>query len=207
MDKTRHNNLLIGIAGASGAGKSYYANKFLAGLNGNATALCIDSYYKKQTHLPMSERVKQNYDHPAALDFALLYSHLQNLQNGIVISRPVYDYSIHDRTAQTEIVKPAPVILVEGVLLFAYPPLQDLFDYKIYIDTPLDICFIRRLQRDIRERGRTVESVIEQYLHSVRPMLEQFVTPFKTVADIIISGEQFDDIIFAQILDRFKTLR
>ncbi|HPG39087.1 MAG TPA: uridine kinase [bacterium] len=207
MIETRYNNLLIGIAGASGAGKSYYAAKFLAGLNSAATALCIDSYYKKQTHLPMAERVKQNYDHPAALDFALLHSHLQNLQNGIAIARPVYDYSIHDRTAQTEIVNPAPFIFIEGVLLFAYPPLLDLFDYKIYIDTPPDICFIRRLQRDTKERGRTVESVIEQYMNSVRPMLNNHVFPYKNKADVIVNGENFDQAAFTTILEQISTLR
>ncbi len=199
--------LLIGIAGASGAGKSYYTRTILAELNGEASVLCIDSYYKKQSHLPMSERVKQNYDHPNALDFTLLQQHLQQLRAGAVINHPVYDYSVHDRTGQTSPLIPTDIVLIEGALLFAFPPILNLLDYKIYIDTPDDLCFIRRLQRDTRERGRSVDSIIDQYLNSVRPMLKQYVIPFKTVADIIVSGEQFDKNVFAKIIKEIQTMR
>ncbi len=181
---------LVGIAGASGSGKTFLAKKIKANLKAiKVLHLLADHYYKDKTHLSMEERAHCNYDHPDAIDFPLLIAHLRELQKGRSIAHPVYDFSIHNRTKKTISVGPAQIILLDGILIFALPELQEILDLKVYVDTPLDLCFIRRLQRDVRERGRTVDSIVEQYLTTVRPMFLQFVHPSKAYADLVVKGE------------------
>ena len=179
--------ILIGIAGASGSGKTLVAQTLVDSL-GLEKVLCLqeDAYYKDLSHLPFEERTRINFDHPEAFDHDLLVSHLKDLLSGKPIEHPIYDYATHSRKAETRRVEPRPIIILEGILVLAVPELRELMDIKIFIDTPPDICFIRRLERDIQERGRTVESVIAQYKSTVRPMYLQFIEPSKRYADIII---------------------
>lgn len=179
--------ILVGIAGASASGKSLLAETLVKEFP--REHLCViseDSYYRDQTHLSMSERVKTNYDHPESMDHDLLLKHLQMLKDGQSIEVPVYDYSEHNRTRETRRIEPAKVIIFEGILLFVNPAIREAFDLRFYMDTPLDICFTRRLQRDILSRGRGMESVINQYMETVRPMFLQFIEPSRQHADLII---------------------
>ncbi len=179
--------MIIGIAGASGSGKTLVAHTLYDKLGSDKVVIIQeDSYYKDLSHLPFEERVKFNFDHPDAFDHDLLITHLKKLREGESIEHPLYDYTTHSRRKETQRVGPHQIIIVEGILILAVPELRELLDIKIYIDTPADICFIRRLERDIKERGRTVENVIRQYLDTVRPMYLQFVEPSKRYADIII---------------------
>lgn len=182
--------MLIGVAGASGSGKTFFAGKLKEVFS--PKSVCIlsqDFYYKKNSHIPFAEREKINYDHPDAIDFDLLEDHLILLKNGRTIEHPVYDFRTHDRLEEKEAAGPADIIILDGILIFAVEKLLDLFDYKVFVDTPMDICFIRRLQRDRQERGRTTDSVINQYLKTVRPMLLKFVLPSISNADLVIKGE------------------
>ena len=184
MDKK---GILIGIAGASGSGKTLVAHTLYKQLGTEKVVnLQEDSYYKDLVHLPFEERVKFNFDHPDAFDHELLRKHILLLLKGKTIEHPVYDFTTHTRKKETRKVGPHEIVILEGILILAIPELRELMDIKIYIDTPADICFIRRLQRDIDERGRSVESVIKQYQETVRPMYMQFVEPSKRYADIII---------------------
>lgn len=183
----KNKGILIGIAGASGSGKTLVAQTLYEKL-GSEKVLILqeDSYYKDLSHLPLEERARFNFDHPDAFDHDLLVQHLNTLREGREIEHPIYDYTIHSRKKETRRVGPHQIIILEGILILAIAEVRELLDIKIYIDTPPDICFIRRLQRDISERGRTVENVIQQYLQTVRPMYLQFVEPSKRYADIII---------------------
>ena len=184
MDKK---GILIGIAGASGSGKTLVAHTLYKQLGTEKVVnLQEDSYYKDLAHLPFEERVKFNFDHPDAFDHELLRKHISLLLKGKTIEHPVYDFTTHTRKKETRKVGPHQIVILEGILILAIPELRELMDIKIYIDTPADICFIRRLQRDIDERSRSVESVIRQYQETVRPMYMQFVEPSKRYADIII---------------------
>lgn len=179
--------MIIGICGGSGSGKTTVARKILEAVGEHRVAyLQHDSYYKDWGHLPFEERRKINFDHPDALDTDLLIEHVEQLRAGRPIEQPVYDFTHHVRTSQVRRIEPRPVILIEGILIFENARLRQLMDLKIFVDTADDLRFIRRLQRDISERGRTVESVIEQYLEQVRPMHLEFVEPSKRYADIII---------------------
>ncbi|MFQ5583257.1 MAG: uridine kinase [Calditrichia bacterium] len=179
--------ILIGIAGASGSGKTLVAQTLYDTLGSDKIVILgEDSYYKDLAHLPFEERVKFNFDHPDAFDHELLLEHLKMLLNGEAIEHPVYDYSTHTRKKETERVGPHQIIILEGILILNVPELRELMDIKIFIDTAPDVCFIRRLQRDIQERGRSVENVIKQYQKTVRPMYLQFIEPSKRYADIII---------------------
>jgi len=178
---------LIGIAGASGSGKTLVSNTLYELLGSEKVVnLEEDSYYKDLSHLPFEERVKFNFDHPDAFDHDLLIRHLSLLLQGQTIEQPVYDFTTHSRRKETRKVGPHEIVILEGILLLAIPEIRKLMDIKIFIDTPPDICFIRRLKRDIDERGRSVDSVIKQYEETVRPMYLQFVEPSKRYADIII---------------------
>ena len=178
---------VIGIAGGTGSGKTTVARRIYDSLHlDSAVFLDHDSYYRELDHLPMEERRRVNFDHPDSLDNDLLVAHLERLLEREPIDKPVYDFAAHTRAPQTARIEPRDVILVEGILLFAEPRLRDLFDLKIFVDTEADVRFIRRLRRDLEMRGRTVESVIEQYLGTVRPMHFEFVEPTKRYADIII---------------------
>jgi uridine kinase len=182
-------NLIVGIAGGSGSGKTTFARKIKEIFGDNVVLLEQDSYYKDLSHITLEERKNLNFDHPDILDFDLLRQHLLDLKLGQQIVKPVYDFKTSCRTEIQEEVLPAKIIIVEGVLLFAIEEVRNLFDIKIYIDVEDDIRFIRRLERDINERGRTIGSVINQYLATVKPMHSKFVSPSKKFADIVILGE------------------
>ena len=196
MDQTLHQDwpapgrdtrLVIGLAGGTGSGKTTVAEAIVHALDGERVAfLEHDAYYKDLRPLPFEERAAQNFDHPDAFETDLMIDHLRRLRAGEAVDKPIYDYATHLRTEQRIPVEPAPVIVVEGILVLAEPELRDLMDLKIFVDTDADLRFVRRIQRDIKERGRSPESVIEQYLATVRPMHLQFVEPSKRHADMII---------------------
>ncbi|HEY66599.1 MAG TPA: uridine kinase [Caldilineae bacterium] len=197
----------IGVAGGSGSGKTTIAHAILERVGWHRIAyLQHDAYYHDASNLPPEERAKLNFDHPDALDSELLAQHIRELQAGRPVDVPIYDFTTHTRRPETRRVNPEPVILVEGILIFAEPILRDLMDIKIFVDTDPDLRFIRRLQRDIRERGRTVESVIEQYLSTVRPMHLEFVEPSKRYADIIIPEGGFNEVALDMVVARIRAL-
>lgn len=178
---------LIGIAGGTGSGKTTVARKIYESLQlDSAVFLDHDSYYRDLGHLPREERVRVNFDHPDSLDNELLVEHLDRLIRREPIQKPIYDFAAHTRTAESVLLHPRDVVLVEGILLFAEAALRDRFDLKIFVDTEPDVRFIRRLRRDLEMRGRTLETVVEQYLTTVRPMHWEFVEPSKRYADIIL---------------------
>lgn len=199
--------VVVGVAGGTGSGKTTVARAILeqAG-TGQISLIQHDAYYRDLGDLPLAQRVIRNFDHPDALDNDLLIAHLRELKAGRAIEMPIYDFTTHTRTGQTQRVEAHRVILVEGILIFADEILSQLMDVKIYVDTHADIRFIRRLQRDIAERGRTMESVIHQYLATVRPMHEQFVEPSKRFADIIIPEGGFNEVAIDLIAARIKAL-
>mgnify|MGYP003365123895 FL=1 len=181
--------LVIGITGGSGSGKTTVSRELVRRLTSDGSSAILlqqDSYYKSQSEKPMSERVLTNYDHPDSFETDLFVSDLRRLLRHESISKPIYDYETHTRSQEVENVAPADVIIVDGVLLFNDERVRDLLDMKIFVDTDDDIRFLRRLERDIEERGRTVRGVIEQYLATVKPMYHQFVEPTKRYANIIV---------------------
>ena len=179
--------MIIGICGGTGSGKTTVANRILESVaKDEVIFLQQDSYYRDLDDLPLDYRRMRNFDHPDAIDNDLLVSHVRALNRGEAVELPVYDFKTHTRQPETLHTEPRPIIIVEGILIFAEPRLLKEMDIKVYVDTPDDIRFIRRLRRDIAERGRTVESVIEQYVATVRPMHMQFVEPSKRHADVII---------------------
>ncbi|KEQ18638.1 uridine kinase [Endozoicomonas numazuensis] len=183
----KQKTILVGIAGASASGKSLLANTLVEELQSeHVCVISEDSYYKDQTHMTMEQRVQTNYDHPESMDHDLMLEHMKRLKEGTPVEVPLYDYTEHNRKQETRKVLPARVILIEGILLFTRPEIRETFDLRFYMDTPLDICLIRRLKRDIIERGREVDSVIKQYLETVRPMFLQFIEPARQHADLII---------------------
>ncbi|AYV14018.1 uridine kinase [Shewanella algae] len=183
--------VVIGIAGASASGKSLIAKTIFEELcrdlgTDQIGVINEDAYYRDQSHMSMDERVKTNYDHPKALDHELLGTHLVALKLGQAVDIPCYSYAEHTRTSDTLKMTPKKVIILEGILLLTDPKLRELMDASVFMDTPLDICLLRRLTRDVAERGRTMESVISQYQKTVRPMFLQFIEPSKQYADIIV---------------------
>lgn len=179
--------VIIGITGGTGSGKSTIAKEICKSFDGNCIAMIEqDCYYKDQSHLTMEDRVKTNYDHPYAFDTALLVNHLKSLIDGKAIEKPQYDFEVHNRKKETILVEPREIVIVEGILVLEDESLRDMLDIKIYVDTDADVRFIRRLVRDLNERGRTVDSVITQYLTVVKQMHEQFTENTKKYADIII---------------------
>lgn len=201
--------ILIGITGGTGSGKSTIADALYSNFsNERITMIQQDMYYKDQSHLSMEERVKTNYDHPMAFDNDLLVEHLQKLIKGESIEKPRYDFTVHNRAKDTTTVELREIIIVEGILILEDERIRNLLDIKVYVDTDADIRILRRLVRDIDERGRTVESVIDQYLTMVRPMHMEFTEPTKRYADIIIpeGGHNYVaiDILMAKIRDILK---
>ncbi|QOL24916.1 uridine kinase [Thalassotalea sp. LPB0316] len=183
---------IIAVVGASASGKTLFArtihDELLDELGPeNITIIKEDSYYRCQNHLPMEERIKTNYDHPQAFEHDLLLAHLNSLLLGDTIETPVYCYNTHTRTSNTVKVASSKIILVEGILLLSEPSLREIFDIKVYMDTPLDICLIRRIKRDMVERERSLTSITDQYVETVRPMYHQFVEPSKAFADIVVT--------------------
>ncbi len=178
--------LVIGVVGGSGSGKTTVARAILEAAGVRAAFLDQDAYYQDLAHLSMDERRQVNFDHPDALDNDLLVAQLTSLVRGEAIAKPTYDFARHTRAEATVRIEPAPVVVVDGILLFTDPRLRDLFDIKVFVDVADDIRFIRRMQRDVQERGRTVDDVVRQYLATVRPMHLEFVEPSKRHADVII---------------------
>jgi uridine kinase len=179
--------MIIGICGGTGSGKTTVANSILESVNASEVAFIQqDSYYRNLKDLPLDYRNAVNFDHPDALDNDLLVHHIRKLKAGGSVELPIYDFKTHTRLNETILIEPKPIVIIEGILIYADARLLEQMDIKVFVDTPDDIRFIRRLGRDIAERGRTVDSVIEQYLATVRPMHMQFVEPSKRYADVII---------------------
>jgi len=179
--------LIIGLGGGSGSGKTTIARSIVEAIGpDNVTLIQHDAYYHDQTDLPMEERVKVNYDHPDSFETTLLVEHLRELRAGRAIARPIYDFTVYNRLADTVRVEPKHAVIVEGILVLYEPEVRELMDLKIYVDTDPDLRILRRLERDLKERGRSFDSVHEQYLAKVRPMHLQFVEPSKRYADIVI---------------------
>lgn len=183
----QNKSILIGIAGGTGSGKTSISKELLREYGtGEVVVIQQDSYYFDLSHQPIEERHSHNYDHPDALDIDLFHKNLTSLLNGETVEVPIYDFATHTRSPEAITVSPHHVVVLEGILMLHYLSLRNLMDIKLYVETPADIRFIRRLSRDIKERGRTTQSVIDQYLSTVRPMHEQFVEPSKFYADVII---------------------
>jgi len=199
--------VVVGVAGGTGSGKTTVAAEILrrAGTD-HISLIQHDAYYKDLSDLPVAQRAMQNFDHPDALDNALLIAHLQELKAGRPVEVPIYDFTTHARTTRTLRVESHRVILLEGILIFSDKALRRLMDVRIYVDTDADIRFIRRLQRDIAERGRTMESVIHQYLATVRPMHQEYVEPSKRHANIIIPEGGFNEVAVEMIAARIRAL-
>jgi uridine kinase len=199
--------IIIGIAGGTGSGKTTIANVLIDRVGAEYIAfLPHDAYYKDLSELPKAQRELINFDHPDSLETSLLVSHLRQLKRRNPVETPIYDFTRHARTSETTPIQPQPVILVEGILVFAESELREIFDVKIFVDTPADIRFIRRLQRDIVERGRTVESVIQQYETTVRPMHLEFVEPSKRHADVIIPEGGHNTVAMDMVVARIESL-
>ncbi|MGH2544016.1 MAG: uridine kinase [Ardenticatenaceae bacterium] len=199
--------VIIGVAGGTGSGKTTVSRIIRERVGHERIAyLQHDSYYRDASHLPQEERAKINFDHPDSLETELLIEDLKQLQAGYPIAVPTYDFTTHRRQAVTQPVEPRPVIVVEGILIFAEPELRHMFDVKIFVDTEGDIRFIRRLQRDLEERGRTVESVMGQWLTTVKPMHEEFVEPSKRYADVIIPRGGQNRVALDMVVSRIESL-
>ena len=199
--------VVIGVAGGTGSGKTTIAQVILKRVGAHhITLLPQDAYYKDLSDLPPAQRALMNFDHPDALEMDLMVEHLKKLRNWEPIEMPVYDFTTHTRRPETRHVEPNPVILVEGILVLADPRLRELMDVKLYVDTDADVRFIRRLKRDIAERGRTMESVIQQYLTTVRHMHLEFVEPTKRYADVIIPEGGFNQVAMDMVVARLSEL-
>lgn len=200
------NPVIIGIAGGTGSGKSTLAENIQKEFKHNITMLSHDYYYKSNSDLPFEERKKLNYDHPDAFETDLMIEHLNKLKKGETIRRPSYSFVEHLREKETYEVVPQKVIIVEGILLFENKTLRDMMDIKIFVDADADIRFIRRLLRDVKERGRTLESVVEQYCTTVKPMHEQFVEPSKKYADIIVPEGGYNMVALNMIVEKIRSI-
>lgn len=196
--------MIIGIAGGTGSGKTTLAENIEAAFGDRVAAITHDSYYKDQREKSYEERCGQNYDHPDALESELLCEHLEALQRGETVDIPVYDYSLHTRSDRTRRIEPRSVIILDGILLFADKRLRDMIDLKIFVDTDADERILRRILRDTKERGRSLDSVIEQYLTTVKPMHEAFVEPYKRYADIIVPGGGSNPAALDMIITRIN---
>ncbi|MBU0703682.1 MAG: uridine kinase [Chloroflexi bacterium] len=199
--------ILVGVAGGTGSGKTTVANEILRRVGAEHIA-CIphDAYYRDLSHLPQHRRAQVNFDHPDSLETELLIEHLKVMRAGRTVQVPLYDFTTHTRTQQTRHVEVAPVVLIEGILVFVEQELRELFDVKLYVDTDADVRFIRRLRRDVEERGRSVESVCEQYLSTVRPMHLEFVEPSKRYADVIIPEGGFNKVAIEMVAARIRVM-
>lgn len=182
------NSLVIAIAGGSASGKSSVANMISDSFvkTKSVCTICYDDYYRDQSNLSMEERICTNYDHPSAFDLDLFLNHLEDLKIGVSVKKPIYDFTIHNRSNEYEVIEPSDVYVVEGLFVLSEPSIRDLCDVLVYVDTDADIRFLRRIKRDVLERNRTLDSVCDQYLETVRVMHDMFVEPSKKVADIII---------------------
>ena len=187
--------LIIGIAGGTGCGKTTVVNQIIDELPPDEVGIISqDSYYNDLSHMPMEERVKVNFDHPGAIDFELLCQHLEALKAGNAIEQPVYSFKEHNRTGVTETTIPRKVMIVEGILILTHPEVRDLFDIKIYVHADSDERLIRRIKRDVDERGRDIEEVLTRYQSTLKPMHQQFIEPTKEYADIIIPNNKYNTV-------------
>ena len=200
MDKV----LVIGIAGGTGSGKTTITRKLCENFGPDVSVINHDNYYKAHHNMPYEERAKLNYDHPNAFDTDMLIEHLKQLRRGESVVCPVYDYTVHDRSQETVTIKPARVIIVEGILIFENRELCDQMDIKIYVDADADVRILRRIVRDVRDRGRSLDSVINQYLTTVKPMHEQFVEPSKRNADIIVPQGGHNRVALEMVMERVR---
>ncbi len=199
--------MIIGISGGTGSGKTTVAQKIITSVGCDRVVyLQQDAYYRNIGDMPLELRHQVNFDHPDAFDTELMINHLQSLRAGECIKQPIYDYATHLRRTETLHVEPRSVIIIEGILVFVNPDLRALMDMKIFVDTDADLRFIRRLDRDVHERSRSVESIIKQYLTTVRPMHLQFVEPSKRYADIIIPEGGYNDVGIDLITEKIRTI-
>jgi uridine kinase len=199
-------DVIIGIAGASGSGKTTIAKRISKELRSDAVIINHDAYYRDFKNLTVEERAKLNFDHPDSLDTALMIENIKALKNGVPIEKPEYDFTVHSRKSTTVTVAPVSVIIVEGILIFTDAKLRELFDIKIFVDTDLDLCLIRRIERDVKERGRSLDSVLTQYQQTVKPMYHEFVEASKRYADIIIPEGGFNDVANRAIITQAKAM-
>ncbi|MBE6201777.1 MAG: uridine kinase [Tidjanibacter sp.] len=198
---------IIGVAGGTGSGKSTLVKRLQEAFAGDQVAtLCHDYYYKSLPNLTYEERTKLNYDHPQAFDTDMMVEHIKALKEGVAIERPVYSFVEHNRTAEKVPVLPSQVIIVDGILIFENKQLRDLMDIKVFVDTDADLRLARRILRDVRERGRSMESVIDQYTNTVKPMHEEFVEPSKKYADVIIPEGGFNSVAVGMLIENIKSL-
>ncbi|MBQ5726400.1 MAG: uridine kinase [Alistipes sp.] len=198
---------VIGVAGGSGSGKSTLVSKLQeAFLGEDVTMLCHDFYYKERSELTYEERTRLNYDHPQAFDTEMLVEHIKSLKNNLPIEHPVYSFVDHNRTSETVTVMPSKVVIVDGILIFENKELRDLMDIKVYVDTDADVRLARRVLRDVKDRGRSMESVIEQYITTVKPMHEEFVEPSKKYADVIIPEGGFNSVAVRMLIQNIRSL-
>ncbi len=199
--------LVIGIAGGTGSGKSTVARAILDSVpEENVAIIEQDCYYKDQSHLPQEERVNVNYDHPLAFDTDLMIEHVERLLNGQAIEKPQYDFTVHNRKKQTVKVEPRDIIILEGILILDSPRLRELMNIKIFVDTDADVRIIRRIVRDIKDRGRSLESVISQYLNIVKPAHNEFCEPTKRYADIIIPEGGYNKVAVDIVVTKVKSI-
>lgn len=196
--------LVIGIAGGTGSGKTTITRKIMEKFGEDVSVIRHDNYYKAHHDMTYEERSKLNYDHPDSLDTWMLADDIKALKEGKEVRCPVYDFTIHDRSNDTELIKPSKVLIVEGILIFADKRLRDEMDIKIYVDTDADVRILRRILRDVKKRGRSLDSVVEQYLDTVKPMHEQFVEPSKKNADIIIPEGGHNTVALDMVMERVK---
>lgn len=207
LDRQRTAPIVIGVAGGTASGKTTVSEQILARIGVARIAfLQHDSYYRDAGHLPLEERALRNYDHPDSLDTPLLVDHLLRLRRWEPVDVPLYDFTTYCRLPESRLVPPAPVVLVEGILIFAERSLRELMDIRIFVDTDADIRFIRRLRRDIAERGRSLDSFVAQYLETVRPMHLEFVEPSKRYANVIVPEGGRNQVAMEMIISRIQTL-
>ncbi|MBQ4499751.1 MAG: uridine kinase [Alistipes sp.] len=198
---------VIGVAGGTGSGKSTLVRRLQEAFKDDDVAtLCHDYYYKAHPELTYDERTKLNYDHPAAFDTDMLVEHIRALKNNVPIEHPVYSFVEHNRTEETVAVKPSRVIIVDGILIFEHRELRELMDIKVFVDTDADIRLARRILRDVCERGRTMQSVIDQYTTTVKPMHEEFVEPSKKYADVIIPEGGFNSVAVGMLIESIRSI-
>lgn len=198
---------VIGVAGGTGSGKSTLVKRLQEAFVGDDVAtLCHDYYYKAHPELTYEERTRLNYDHPQAFDTDMLVDHIRVLKNNVPIEHPVYSFVEHNRTGDKVLVKPSRVLIVDGILIFENKELRDLMDIKVFVDTDADLRLARRILRDVCDRGRTMQSVIEQYTHTVKPMHEEFVEPSKKYADVIIPEGGFNSVAVSMLIQNIRSL-
>ena len=201
------NVTVIGVAGGTGSGKSTLVKRLQEAFKGDdVVTLCHDYYYKAHPELSYEERTKLNYDHPQSFDTDMLVEHIKALKSNVPIEHPVYSFVDHNRTDETVPVKPSKVIIVDGILIFEHKELRELMDIKVFVDTDADIRLARRILRDVRERGRSMESVITQYTTTVKPMHEEFVEPSKKFADVIIPEGGFNSVAVSMLIQNIRSI-